>query len=99
MTGPSPTSTWIWVRSRTLRATPFFAVISVVSLTDANSRRPKRRDGTLSPLNAATGAMDLAKGAFSMTSPKAAFGSVTVIQSGFPLVSVGRLLADAYRAP
>ena len=99
MTGPSPTSTWIWVRSRTLRATPFFAVISVVSLTDANSRRPKRRDGTLSSLNAVTGAADLAKEVLTMVPANAASGSVTVIQSGFRLVSVGRLLADVYRAP
>ena len=46
---------------------------------DADSKRQKRRDNTLSLLNAAIEAMNLAKEASSGTPAKAIFGSVSVL--------------------
>ena len=46
---------------------------------DANSKRQKRRDNTLSLLNAAIEAMNLAKEASSGTPAKVIFGSVSVL--------------------
>ena len=46
---------------------------------DANSQQQKPRDGTLSLLNAAIEAMNLAKEVSSVTPAKAVFGSVSVI--------------------
>jgi len=57
----------------------------------ANPQRPKRRDGTLSALNVAIDAMNLAKEAMSMTPAKGVFGSVsillTMIKVRFPPLS------------
>ena len=46
---------------------------------DANSHQPKRRDGTLSALNTAIEAMNLAKEVSGVTPAKAVFGSVSVL--------------------
>jgi hypothetical protein len=46
---------------------------------DPKSQRSKRQDATLSALNAAIEAMNLAKEVSSMTPAKAIFGSVSVI--------------------
>ena len=46
---------------------------------EAESQRPKGRDGTISTLNAAIEAMNLAKELSSITPAKAVFGSVSVI--------------------
>ena len=43
------------------------------------SQRPDRREGALSPLNAAIEAMNLAKEISSITPAKAVFGTVSVI--------------------
>ena len=59
---------------------------------DANSRRSKRRDDgapSLSSLNAAIEAMNLAKEVSSMTPAKAVFGSVSVLLT---MIRVGSLL-------
>jgi len=45
----------------------------------ANSQRPKGRDGTLTPLNIAIEAMNLAKEVSSVTPAKAVFGSVSIL--------------------
>jgi len=66
-----------------------------------NSQRPKRRDGTLSSLNAAIDATNIAKDVMGMTPAKAAFGSVsvilTMIRVGILLVRPDILQADVYR--
>jgi len=46
---------------------------------DANSQQPKRRDATLSSLNAAVEALNLAGGRSSIASAKAVFRTVAVI--------------------
>jgi hypothetical protein len=46
---------------------------------DAESQRPKGREGTISTLNAAIEALNLAKELSSITPAKAVFGSVSVI--------------------
>jgi hypothetical protein len=46
---------------------------------DANSRRPKGRDGALSSLNMAIDALNLAKDIVDIAPAKAAFGSVSVL--------------------
>ena len=46
---------------------------------DAKSQRQKHRDTTLSSLNAAIDAVNIAKDVMSMTPAKAAFGSVSII--------------------
>ena len=46
---------------------------------DATSRRPKRRDGILSSLNAAIDAMNIAKDVMDLAPAKAVFASVSVI--------------------
>ena len=46
---------------------------------NAKSQRPKRRDGAISPLNAAIEALNLAKEISSATPAKAVFGSVSAI--------------------
>ena len=56
---------------------------------DARSQRSKRQDVTLSTLNAAIEAMNLAKEVSSMTPAKAIFGSVSVILA---MIRVGPLL-------
>jgi len=65
--------------------------------------KSKRRDVTISSLNAAIDALNLAKEAMGMTPAKAAFGSVsiilTMIRVGFRPVHVGRPLANARRIP
>ena len=48
---------------------------------DADSQRQKRRDGTLSSLNVAIEAVNLAKEVSSITPAKAVFGSVSVLLS------------------
>ena len=53
------------------------------------SQRPKRPDATLSLLNAAIDAMNIAKDVLGMTPAKAAFGSVSVILT---MIRVGFLL-------
>jgi len=59
------------------------------------SQRPKGRDGTLSLLNAAIEALNLAKEVSAVTPAKAIFGSASVIlvmiRVGFLLVYVERL--------
>jgi len=64
----------------------------------AKSQRPKGRGDTLSSLNGAIEAVDLAKGGSRITQAKAAFGSVVVLLSiirvGFLLVPIDRLLAN-----
>ena len=66
---------------------------------DAKSER--RRDVTLSSLNAAIEAINLAKEIASITPAKAVFGSVSVvlamIRVSFLPVRLGRPQADAYR--
>jgi hypothetical protein len=56
---------------------------------DTKSRRSKRQDVTLSTLNAAIEAMNLAKEVSSMTPAKAIFGSVGVVLA---MIRVGSLL-------
>jgi len=56
---------------------------------DTKSQRPKRPDTTLSLLNAAIDAMNIAKDVLGMTPAKAAFGSVSVILT---MIRVGFLL-------
>ena len=46
---------------------------------DANSQRPKGRDGVLSSLNMAIDAMNLAKDIVDIAPAKAAFGSVSAL--------------------
>jgi hypothetical protein len=46
---------------------------------EAESQRPKGRDGAISALNAAIEALNLAKELSSITPAKAVFGSVSVI--------------------
>ena len=46
---------------------------------EAESQRPKEREGTVSALNAAIEAMNFAKELSSITPAKAVFGSVSVI--------------------
>jgi len=46
---------------------------------DAKSRQPKGRDNTVSALNAAIEALNLAKELVSITPAKAVFGTVSVI--------------------
>jgi len=46
---------------------------------EAKSQRPKEREGAISALNAAIGAMGLAKEIASITPAKAVFGSVGVL--------------------
>ena len=46
---------------------------------EAKSQRPKGRDNTVSALNAAIDALNLAKEASSITPAKAVFGSVSII--------------------
>ena len=67
---------------------------------DAQSQR--RRDVTLSSLNAAIEAMNLAKEIASVTPAKAVFGSVSVVLtmikvSSLPVRLVNRPRADVYR--
>ena len=68
-----------------------------------NSQRLKRPDTTLSFLNAAIDAMNIAKDVLGMTPAKAAFGSVsvilTMIRVGFLLLRVSGLLDNVYRTP
>ena len=68
---------------------------------DANTQR--RRDGTLSLLNAAIEAMNLAKEVSSATPAKAVFGSVSVIlvmiKVCFPLVCLYQPRANMCRIP
>ena len=45
----------------------------------AKSKQPKGRDGTLSSLNVAIEALNLAKEASSVTPAKAVFGSVSIL--------------------
>lgn len=83
------------VRRSSLATTPS------LTMDTTKSQRPKRRDTTLSSLNAAIEATNLAKDALSMTPAKAAVGSISVILTltrvGSLLPSVGRVLADVYR--
>ena len=64
-------------------------------------QRPKRRDTTLSSLNAAIEGVNLAKDSLGMTPAKAAFGSVSVILTtirvGVLPVCGSRLLANVHR--
>ena len=46
---------------------------------DAKSRQPKGRDNTVSALNVAIEALNLAKEASSITPAKAVFGTVTIM--------------------
>jgi len=46
---------------------------------EAESQRPKGRDGTISGLNATIEALNLAKELSSITPAKAVFGSVSII--------------------
>ena len=59
---------------------------------DTKSQRPKRPDTTLSSLNAAIDAMNIAKDVLGMTPAKAAFGTVSVILNmirvGLPLLRI-----------
>ena len=68
---------------------------------DTKSQRQKGRDTTLSSLNAAIDAINIAKDALSMTPAKAALGSVavilTMIKVGLLPMLVSRLLANVYR--
>ena len=67
-----------------------FSYLPRVSIMDTNSRRSQRRDdGTLSSLNAAIEAMNLAKEISSMTPAKAVFGSVSILLT---MIRVGSLL-------
>ena len=50
-----------------------------VSTMEAESQRPKEREGTISALNVAIEALNLAKEVSSITPAKAVFGSVSVI--------------------
>jgi len=62
---------------------------------EAEPQRPKGRDGTLSSLNIAIEAMNLAKEVSSITPAKAVFGSVsillTMVRVRFPLFYRGAL--------
>ena len=68
---------------------------------NTTSQRRKRRDTTLSSLNAAIDVVNIAKDALGMTPAKAALGFVDVIlvmiRVGFLLVRLSRLLANVYR--
>ena len=62
---------------------------------EAESQRPKEREGTVLVLNTAIGALNLAKELSSITPAQAVFGSVsvvlTMIRVGLLLVFVNRL--------
>jgi hypothetical protein len=66
-----------------LRAQPACHAVSSqlppASTMDANSQRPKGRDGTLSSLNMAIDALNLAKDVVGIAPAKAAFGSVSAL--------------------
>jgi hypothetical protein len=67
---------------------------------DPKSQRSRRQDATLSTLNAAIEAMNLAKEISSMTPAKAIFGSVSVILAMIRVCSLVRLdepQANVYR--
>ena len=67
---------------------------------DANSQRPKGRDGALSSLNMAIDALNLAKDIVDVAPAKAAFGSVsallTMIRVRFCLFCDDELRAHVY---
>jgi len=67
------------------------------------SQRPKRPHVTLSSLNAAIDAMNIAKDLLDMIPAKAAFGTVSVIlimiKVGFLPFRVSWLLDNVYRTP
>jgi hypothetical protein len=67
---------------------------------DANSQRPKGRDGALSSLNVAIDAMNLAKDIVDIAPAKAAFGSVgallTMIRVRLFLLYKDELWVHAY---
>jgi hypothetical protein len=67
---------------------------------EAESQRPKEHEGTISTLNTAIEALNLAKELSSITPAKAVFGSVsvilTMIRVGFLLVFVGRLQTEMH---
>ena len=58
---------------------------------DTRAQRRKRRDTTLSSLNAAIEALNIAKDVLSLTPAKAALGSVTVILT---MIRVGFILVQ-----
>jgi hypothetical protein len=76
-----------------------FLQLPLVSTMDAKTQR--RQDVTLSSLNVAIEAMNLAKEIASVTPAKAVFGSVSVILAmikvSFLPVCIVRLQADEYR--
>jgi len=67
---------------------------------EAKSQRPKEQEGTISVLNAAIEAMNLAKELSSVTPAKAVFGSVSVILTMtrvcFPPICVDRVRAEVH---
>jgi hypothetical protein len=75
-----------------------FSQLPLISTMDAKSQR--RKDVTLSSLNMAIEAMNLAKEVASITPAKAVFGSVsivlTMIKVSFLPVRLGRLWVDDY---
>jgi len=89
--------------SRTACTPRHFSQPPLVSTMDTKSQRPKRPDVTLSSLNVAIDAMNIAKDVVGMTPAKAAFGTVSVIlimiRVGFLLLRVSRLLDNVYRTP
>jgi len=56
-----------------------FAIIIIPLVMATKSQQPKGRDGTLSSLNVAIEALNLAKEASSITPAKAVFGSVSIL--------------------
>ena len=64
--------------------------------SQANSQRPKERDGVLSTLNVAIETLNLAKEICSITPAKAAFGSVSVL---LIMIRVCCFLFFNYRLP
>ena len=63
---------------------------------DTRPQRQKGRDTTLSSLNAAIDAMNIAKDVMSMTPAKAAFGSVSIILTMIRVGSLPPVLVDCW---
>ena len=75
-------SKWLFTRSRVWVLSAFHTVLSQLPRTstmDPKLLRPKRQDNTLSSLNAAIEAMNLAKEVLSLTPAKAVFGTVSIV--------------------
>ena len=90
------------VRAQPTRHAVSFQRPQVLTM-DAESQRPKRREGRISSLNAAIDAMNIAKDVMDIAPAKAVFASVSVVLTLIKvqslLLSIRRLLAHVHRKP